>query len=129
MKLTMELSKRTTEKLKKALETTDEKSVRAIVGDATYDRCKDTCVFVFEIGKQSLCFKNDLGENSIICVAIGVENGPFRSNNSKARLAIYYGTENDFEITREIEPTKMFDEIVLKEGTSRELRLRIKLAE
>lgn len=129
MKLTMELSKRNTERLKKALEATDEKAVRAIVGDCTYDHYKDTSVFVFEIGKQSLCFKNDLGENCTIYVAIGVENGPFHSNNPKARLAIYYGTENGYEITREIQFDKIFDEIVLKEGTLSELRLKIKLAE
>ena len=125
MKFTMELSKRNTEKLKKALKATDEKSVRKFIGNSYDERYA-----IFEIGRQqSSYFLNDDGERCFIYVFIGVANYSL-SSMPAARLTVYYGTD-DYEIaTRsEIEPTKMFDEIVLKEGTSRELRLKIKLAE
>lgn len=125
MKLTMELSKRNTERLKKALEATDEKSVRKFIGNSYDERYA-----IFEIGcQQSSYFLNDNGTRCFIYVFIGVANY-YLSSMPAARLAVYYGTE-DYEIaTRsEIDPTEMFDEIVLKEGSSSELRLKIKLAE
>lgn len=126
MKLTMELSKRNTERLKKALNATDEKAVRELIGnslDHHYGRC---C----EIGRQqSSYFLNDSGERCFIYVFIGVTNYNL-SRMPAARLAIYYGTDDYEIVTRsEINPNEMFDEIVLKEGTSSELRLKIKLAE
>lgn len=126
MKLTMELSKRNTERLKKALNATDEKAVRELIGDAL-DRHYGFCC---EIGRQqSSYFLNDNGTRCFIYVFIGVARYNL-SMMPAARLAIYYGTD-DYEIaTRsEIDPTEMFDEIVLKEGTLSELRLKIKLAE
>lgn len=126
MKLTMELSKRNTERLKKALEATDEKAVRELIGDAL-DRHYGFCC---EIGRQqSSYFLNDNGTRCFIYVFIGVARYNL-SMMPAARLAIYYGTDDYEIVTRsEIDPNEMFDEIVLKEGTSSELRLRIKLAE
>lgn len=126
MKLTMELSKRNTERLKKALNATDEKAVRELIGDAL-DRHYGFCC---EIGRQqSSYFLNDDGTRCFIYVFIGVARYNI-SMMPAARLAIYYGTDDYEIVTRsEIDPTEMFDEIVLKEGTLSELRLRIKLAE
>ena len=126
MKLTMELSKRNTERLKKALNATDEKAVRELIGDAL-DRHYGFCC---EIGRQqSSYFLNDNGTRCFIYVFIGVARYNL-SSMPAARLAIYYGTDDYEIVTRsEINPTEMFDEIVLKEGTSSELRLKIKLAE
>lgn len=126
MKLTMELSKRNTERLKKALEATDKKAVRELIGDAL-DRHYGFCC---EIGRQqSSYFLNDSGTRCFIYVFIGVARYNI-SMMPAARLAIYYGTDDYEIVTRsEIDPTEMFDEIVLKEGTSNELRLKIKLAE
>ena len=126
MKLTMELSKRNTERLKKALNATDEKAVRELIGDAL-DRHYGFCC---EIGRQqSSYFLNDNGTRCFIYVFIGVARYNI-SMMPAVRLAIYYGTDDYEIVTRsEIDPTEMFDEIVLKEGTLSELRLRIKLAE
>ena len=108
------------------MEATDEKAVRELIGDAL-DRHYGFCC---EIGRQqSSYFLNDSGTRCFIYVFIGVARYNI-SMMPAARLAIYYGTDDYEIVTRsEIDPTEMFDEIVLEEGTSNELRLKIKLAE
>lgn len=143
MKKTIELSEINTKVLRKALKAVDENGVRKIVGYG-YDYFKDKAVFSLGRQQKSLGFLNGKGETCYIYLDVGIQKGPFDNKNSMARLIVTYVTADKYDGEEHVIGSKYLTdksceanvleavngrEIVFAEGTERELRLKLKLAD
>ncbi len=143
MKKTMEISELNTKLLRKALKAVDEDGVKEIV-KYSYDYAKDNAVFTLGRQQKSLGFLNDNNETCYVYLNIGIQKGPISVKRPRAVLLVIYVTANDngeeFEIDHKVltgsnsHDVSVLEavngrEIVFAEGTERELRLKLKLAD